>query len=103
VLTGASRVAQEARDKAETLERNQEIERKQLEIERKKSLIEAQIAALRTEFEAEKDELERAIAREKLHQEVLAEETQAMARSRKADEQPAKKGNAIKTGKKVRK
>lgn len=103
VFTGAGRVAQEAREKAEALERNQEIERKQRDIERKKSLIEAQIAALRTGFEAEKDELERAIAREKLHQEMLAEETQAMARSRKADEQPAKKGNELKSGKKVRK
>jgi circadian clock protein KaiC len=103
VLTGAGRVAQEAREKAETLERNQEIERKQLEIERKKSLIEAQIAALRTEFEAEKNELERQIAREKLHQQVLVEETQAMARSRKADGQPAQKKNTSKPGKKVRK
>jgi circadian clock protein KaiC len=103
VLTGAGRVAQEAREKAETLERNQEIERKQRDIERKKSVIEAQIEALRTSFEAEKDDLERAIAREKLHQEVLSEESQAMARSRKADAQPAKKGSAVKTGKKVRK
>jgi circadian clock protein KaiC len=103
VLTGAGRVAQEAREKAETLERNQEIERKQRDIERKKSVIEAQIEALRTNFEAEKDELERAIAREKLHQELLAEESQAMARSRKADEQPPQKGSTIKTGKKVRK
>jgi circadian clock protein KaiC len=103
VLTGAGRVAQEAKEKAETLERNQEIERKQRDIERKKAVIEAQIEALRTSFEAEKDDLERAIAREKLHQEVLAEESQAMARSRKADGQPANKGNAVKTGKKVRK
>jgi circadian clock protein KaiC len=101
VLTGAGRVAQEAKEKAEAMERNQEIERKQRDIERKKAVIEAQIAALRTSFEAEKDDLERAIAREKLHQEVLAEESQAMARSRKADEQPAKKGNIIKAGKKV--
>jgi circadian clock protein KaiC len=103
VLTGAGRVAQEAKEKAETLERNQEIERKQRDIERKKSVIEAQIEALRTSFEAEKDDLERAIAREKLHQELLAEESQAMARSRKADEQPGKKANPLKPGKKVRK
>ncbi len=103
VLTGAGRVAQEAREKAEALERNQEIERKQRDIERKKSLIEAEIATLRTGFEAEKDELERAIAREKLHQEVLDGEAQAMARSRKADEQQARKGNTSKPVKRVRK
>lgn len=91
VLTGAGRVAQEAKEKAESLERNQEIERKQRDIERKKAVIEAQIEALRTSFEAEKDDLERAIAREKLHQEVLVEESQAMARSRKSDDISPKK------------
>jgi circadian clock protein KaiC len=97
VLTGAARVAQEAKEKTEVLERGQEIERKQRDIERKKTVIEAQIAALRTSFEAEKDDLERAIAREKLHQEILAEETQEMARSRRADELPFQKGISAKT------
>jgi len=103
VLTGAGRVAQEARERAETLERNQDIERKQRDIERKKAVIDAQITALRTEFEAEKDELERAIARERLHQETLAEETQAMARSRKADDLSPKKVSVTKVGKRGRK
>ena len=91
VLTGAGRVAQEAKEKAESLERNREIERMQRDIERKKAVIEAQIEALRTSFEAEKDDLERAIAREKLHQEELVEESQAMARSRKSDDISPKK------------
>jgi circadian clock protein KaiC len=52
VLTGAGRVAQEAREKVETLERSQEIERKQRVIERKKAVLEAQIVALRVGFEA---------------------------------------------------
>jgi len=99
VLTGAGRVAQEAREKMELLERTQEIERKQRDIERKKAVIEAQIAALRVGFEAEKDDLEQAIAREKLHQEVLVEETQAMALSRKSDEIPVIAGKAVKPGK----
>ena len=103
VLTGASRVAQEARDKVEILERGQDIERKQRDVERKKAVIEAQITALRISFEAEKDDLEQAIAREKLHQEVLVEETQAMARTRKADELPPVKGNNAKAGKRGRK
>ena len=101
VLTGASRVAQEARDKVEILERGQDIERKQRDVERKKAVIEAQITALRISFEAEKDDLEQAIAREKLHQEVLAEETQAMALSRKADIfSPIKANTAGKRGSK---
>jgi len=99
VMTGAARVAQEARDRVGILERNQAVERKQRDIERKKALIEAQIAALRTSFEVEKDELEQAIAREKLHQEVLAEETQRMARTRKADKLAPIKASTAKSGK----
>jgi circadian clock protein KaiC len=99
VLTGSARVAQEARQKSENLVRSQELERKQRDIERKKAVIEAQILVLRTGFEAEQDELERSIAREKLHQEVLTEETQAMALTRKSDELSFLKGNAAKTGK----
>jgi len=103
VLTGAGRVAQEAKERADAIERNQDIERKQRDIERKKAVIESQIAALRTEFEAEKDELDRAIAREKLHQKTLAEETQALARSRKSDDLAPKKVSAAKTVKRGRK
>jgi circadian clock protein KaiC len=102
VLTGAGRVAQEAKERVESLERLQEIERKQRDIERKKAVIEAQITVLRTEYEVEKDELERAICREKQHQEVLAEESQAMARSRKADESKILQHNAAKPGKRGR-
>lgn len=99
VLTGSARVAQEAVERAEALDRSQEIARKQRDIERKEAVIEAQIAALRSGFEAEKDELERAIAREKLHLEILAEETREMARTRKADELPPKKSSVAKPGK----
>jgi len=88
VLTGAGRVSQEARERVDILERGQEIERKQRDIERKKAVIEAQIAALRVGFEAEKDDLEQAIAREVMHQKALVEETLAMARSRKSDDLP---------------
>ncbi len=103
VLTGAARVAQVAREKSEAMERSQEIERKQRDIERKKTVIEAQIAALRTSFEAEKDELERSIAREKLHQDLLIEESQAMAKSRRADDPVKEPGTSVKPGKAGRK
>ncbi len=99
VLTGSARVAQESGQKSENLVRRQELERKQRDIERKKAVIEAQIVVLRTSFEAEKDELERSIAREKLYQEVLTEETQAMARARTSDKLAPIKENAAKTGK----
>jgi len=85
VMTGAARAVQEAKDKFEALERKQEIERKQRDIERKETVIEAQIAALRSGFEVEKDVLKLAITRERQHQEVIIEESQDMARTRKAD------------------
>lgn len=90
VLTGSARIAQEARDKAEFLEGKLEIERKQREIERKKAAIEAQITVLRTQFETEKDELERLIAKEKQRGETLDSEKQTLAKARQADELPAK-------------
>ena len=99
VLTGSARITQEAQEEIESLESGLEIKRKQRGIERKKAVLEAQIAALRTEFETEKDELERAIAKEKLHQKILTEETLIMARTRKADQIQASAGNPAKSGK----
>jgi len=86
VLTGASKLAQEAREKAESLARSQEIEYKQREIDRKKIVIEAQIAALRAGFESDMEELELAVAIEKMHQKVLAEDSVAMGKARKSDD-----------------
>jgi len=102
VLTGTARVSQEAREKEEILVRGQDIERKQRDIERKKAVIEAQITALRTGFEAEKDDLELSIAREKLHQEVLVDATRSMARARSSDETPDTYPTTMKSGKRGR-
>lgn len=99
VLTGAARTAQEARETAANLERRLEIETKQSIIERKKVLIEAQIAALRTSLEVENDELKLAIAREKLLQEVLAADAQAMSRTRESDDLTPTRGSLAKGGK----
>ena len=99
VLTGSARITQEAREKIEFLESGLEIKRKQRSIERKKAVLEAQIAALQTEFETEKDELERAIAKENLHQEILAEETLVMAQTRNADQIQPSEGHSAKSGK----
>ena len=99
VLSGAGRVAQEAREKAEALERSQEIERKQRDLKRRKALVEAQITALRIGFESEKDELERAISKGKLHRDVFLEDALKMGRTREADDQPLKAENASRSGK----
>lgn len=103
VLTGSARMSQEAQEKADTLIKKQEIELKHRNMERKKAVIEAQIAALQSEFETERDELERLLANESLRLEVLAEDRVAMARSRQEDVATAKKGAMVKAGKGGRK
>jgi circadian clock protein KaiC len=85
VLTGSARTAQEAREVAEALERSQEIERKEREIARKKVETEAQIAALQAQFETDRCELERAIAKEKQRDVALAHGNRGMAVARGTD------------------
>ena len=58
VLTGSSRLSQEAREKAAALERQQEAERRDRDRTRKREALEARIAALRKEFEVEEAEAE---------------------------------------------
>ncbi len=82
VLTGSSRAAQEAREKADALVRSQEIERQRETIERKRSALEAQIQVMKMNFAAEELELER-IIRQRLSSEREVElEREAMNRIR---------------------
>ena len=89
VLTGSSRDNQEAKDLAEALDCQQQIELRQRDIERKKLAIEAQILALNTQFEAEKDDLIRLINKEKLRNDTLLLDRQAMAKLKQADKPSA--------------
>ncbi|EKD40013.1 MAG: hypothetical protein ACD_75C00203G0001 [uncultured bacterium] len=99
VLTGSARAAQEAREKAEQVEAEMEIERKRRDIERKKAVFEAQMEVLRKGFEAEKDELEQEISTVRKRQAVLATDLQAMARTRKADQPAATDEPSARSGK----
>jgi circadian clock protein KaiC len=74
VLTGSARQSQEARERAATLLRVQEVEGKQRELERKREALEARIAALRKEFEAEEEEAKRVIGQEKTREEVVRQD-----------------------------
>jgi circadian clock protein KaiC len=85
VLTGSMRQAMEAREKADTLVRQQESERKLRERERKRKALEARIAAMRNEFEAEEEEAKRLPRQEQTKETVSGESLGAMALSRKAD------------------
>jgi len=87
VLTGSARLAQEAREEAARVRRQEETESKQRSLERKRLALDAQIAALRLEFEAEEQEAQRLISEDQQREERLDEDREDMARSRKVDPQ----------------
>jgi circadian clock protein KaiC len=86
VLTGSMRLAEEARERAATLSRQEKIERLQRGIERKRQVLEVQIATQHAQLEAEQDEVKERIAREQAVTDRLREQREEMARSRQADE-----------------
>ena len=88
VLTGSSRLSQEAREKATALARRNEAERRDRDRMRKREALEARIAALRKEFEVEETEAETASAQEESVEETIAQNREAMSRSRQADTVP---------------
>jgi circadian clock protein KaiC len=85
VLTGSARLAQEAREKASKLRNSQEVERKRRELKRRQQALEAQVAALRLQFETDKEEMERFITEQEGRQEQFDLDRQEMGASRKAD------------------
>jgi circadian clock protein KaiC len=85
VLTGSSRLSQEAREKAEALARKQDAERKDRDRTRKREALEARIAALRKEFEVEEAEAETSSVEDISREEMIADNREAMSRSRQAD------------------
>jgi circadian clock protein KaiC len=85
VLTGSSRLSQEAREKADVLARRQDAERKDRDRMRKREALEARIAALRKEFEVEEAEAEASKVEDVSREETIADDREAMSRSRQAD------------------
>jgi circadian clock protein KaiC len=85
VLTGSARFAREAQEKAEALERMQEIDLRKHNLERRRQLINAQILALQSEFEAEEREVKRFIEQSCSKERSLARVHEDMARIRKAE------------------
>jgi circadian clock protein KaiC len=85
VLTGSSRLSQEAREKADALARRQDAERKDRDRIRKREALEARIAALRKEFAVEEAEAETSTLEDVSREEMIAENREVMSRSRQAD------------------
>ncbi|HXN24394.1 MAG TPA: circadian clock protein KaiC [Candidatus Dormibacteraeota bacterium] len=84
VLTGSSRLAQEAKDKAEAFARQREIERGQQELGCKRDALHAQIQMLQAQFAAEEQKLAQAIEQSLAREHQLELDQKAMARSRDA-------------------
>ena len=82
VLTGSSRLAQEAKEKAQTLLREQEIKSQRVELDRQRQALQAQIAALQSEFVAKEHQMQRLIEQAQQRQRVLVTDEDAMSRSR---------------------
>ena len=89
VLTGSSRVAQEAKEKADALVRSEEIEKKKAALDRKRSALEAQIKVLQMDFSAEEQELARIIKRQQASEKQLELERDAMNRIRSGTPEPS--------------
>ncbi len=82
-LSGSARLAHEAREKQARAERQQEIARKQREVERKRRALEVQIDLLRSDLEADADELRMMLANEQERSTSMEQARELMARSRK--------------------
>ena len=82
VLIGSARVTQEAKEKAEALERAQRSELAAVELQRKRKSMEAKIAAMRAEFEAEKQEAAKLLSQDEQRLGRIEAERAEMALSR---------------------
>jgi circadian clock protein KaiC len=85
VLTGSSRLSQETREKAATLARQREADRRERDRTRKREALEARIAALRKEFEVEEAEAETSSSEDVSREQAIVDNREAMSRSRQAD------------------
>src|SRR5262249_3597372 len=82
VLAGSSRLSQEARERAAAVIGRLDIDRQARQLKRRQRAVEAQVLALRTEFAAEQDELERRVREAQPRATTLVAHPTAMSLSR---------------------
>jgi len=90
VLTGSARLAQETREQADALSRQQQLEHKRRLRDRRRATVEAQIAALRSQLEQDEQEMATEIEQGSAAETRLDEDRSVMARSRRAGPGEAK-------------
>jgi circadian clock protein KaiC len=86
ILTGSARINQEARERAESAARQEELAMLQRRLDRRKAAMEAQIAALRAELEAEEEDLGKQVRRAMRQDDEMRANRAAMASIRGADD-----------------
>ena len=82
VYTGSARLAQEAREKTETLREQQRVEEKRKEFSARRNVLESQIAALRSELSSGEAEFARLIRRRNERQQRVALDREEMGKMR---------------------
>ena len=90
LLTGSARVAQEAKERAESRDRQQQFQRKSSELKQKREQLEAEIARLRSEFEREERGLIGSVHGMDMQEKRMVLDRVEMGRARKADAMPAR-------------
>lgn len=85
VLTGTARVAQEARERAEALNRKQLLEQKSTELKNKRRELEQQIARLQSEFAADQQRLQLDVEQVESREKQIVVDRAEMGRFRSAD------------------
>jgi circadian clock protein KaiC len=85
LLMGSSRDIQEAKETAEIAAQSKNAARRKRELESKLKSLDAQITALNSEFEVQKEELDKLSSEEALRSNALAKDRSEMARIRRAD------------------
>jgi circadian clock protein KaiC len=96
VLTGSSRLAQEAQEKAALVIRDQEVELRRIELERKRTTLEAQIEMMRAEFAVQEIASIKIIGQEKAEKAQLAQGRLDMGLSRQVDATANRKKRRLK-------
>ncbi len=85
LLMGSSRAVQEANEMAEAVSQSQDMARKKREMESKLKALDAQIAVLNTEFEMQKEELDKLASHNELKNKALANGRSKISLIRQAD------------------
>jgi len=85
LLTGSARVAQEAMEQAEVLQRKQQAQRKSVTLKQKRQQLEAQIARMRSEFAFEEQGLMLGAHEMELQEKQIVVDRVEMGHARKAD------------------